>query len=99
LIKEIAVLNVKQGQAQAFEEAMEEAKAIISSMPGFISLAVSPCLDATNQYLLEVVWERLEDHTHGFRGSHDYQRWKALLHHFYEPFPKVEHYAAPIIEA
>ena len=22
-----------------------------------------------------------------------YQEWKALLHHFHEPFPVVEHYA------
>ena len=22
----------------------------------------------------------------------EYQEWKALLHHFYDPFPEVEHY-------
>jgi hypothetical protein len=33
-------------------------------------------------------------HTVGlFRGLPDYQRWKQLLHHFYDPFPTVEHYA------
>ena len=26
-------------------------------------------------------------------ASAAYQEWKALLHHFYEPFPVVEHYA------
>ncbi|MCP3291751.1 antibiotic biosynthesis monooxygenase, partial [Aeromonas hydrophila] len=25
-------------------------------------------------------------------GSPQYQQWKALLHHFYDPFPTVEHY-------
>jgi heme-degrading monooxygenase HmoA len=39
-----------------------------------------------------VRWETLEDHTEGFRGSAEYQRWRALLHHFYDPFPVVEHY-------
>jgi heme-degrading monooxygenase HmoA len=38
-------------------------------------------------------WERLEDHTDGFRRSAEYQDWKRLLHHFYDPFPVVEHYA------
>ena len=33
-----------------------------------------------------------EDHTVGFRGSADYQRWRELLHHFYDPFPVVEHF-------
>ena len=34
----------------------------------------------------------MEDHTEGFRGSPQYRRWKELLHHFYDPFPTVEHY-------
>ena len=37
-------------------------------------------------------WERLEDHTEGFRGSAEYERWRQLLHHFYDPFPVVEHF-------
>ena len=37
-------------------------------------------------------WDSIESHTEGFRGSRDYQRWKELLHHFYGPFPIVEHY-------
>jgi hypothetical protein len=35
----------------------------------------------------------LEDHTVGFRGSEEYQEWKKLLHHYYDPFPIVEHYS------
>ena len=34
-------------------------------------------------------------HTVGFRGSPEYQTWKQLLHHFYDPVPIVEHYALP----
>jgi heme-degrading monooxygenase HmoA len=43
-------------------------------------------------YLLLVNWETLEDHTAGFRGSQQYQQWRSLLHHFYDPFPEVQHY-------
>ena len=42
--------------------------------------------------MLLVRWRRLEDHTEGFRKSAEYQEWKRLLHHFYDPFPTVEHY-------
>jgi hypothetical protein len=28
----------------------------------------------------------------GFRDSAQYEQWRALLHHFYDPFPTVEHY-------
>jgi len=27
------------------------------------------------------------------RSPYEYEEWKALLHHFYEPFPVVEHFA------
>ncbi len=30
----------------------------------------------------------------GFRQSEQYEKWHTLLHHFYEPFPVVEHYQA-----
>jgi heme-degrading monooxygenase HmoA len=92
MILELAVLPVKPGQEPEFEAAFEQAKAIISAMPGFRSLTLSRCIERPETYLLLVEWERLEDHTEGFRGSAEYQQWRALLHHFYEPFPAVEHF-------
>lgn len=92
MVLEVAVLNIKPGQTKDFEAAFAEAQKIISSMNGYISHQLKKCLENDHQYLLLVEWERLEDHTVGFRGSQEYQRWKALLHHFYGPFPTVEHY-------
>ena len=92
MILEHATLDVISGQASAFELAFEGAEAIIASMPGFRSIQLSRCLEREARYLLLVEWDRLEDHTEGFRGSTQYQEWKRLLHHFYEPFPTVEHY-------
>jgi hypothetical protein len=46
---------------------------------------------------LLVWWQTLANHTEDFRGSDRYQEWRRLLHHFYEPFPLVEHYAEPLI--
>ncbi|HEY2812293.1 MAG TPA: antibiotic biosynthesis monooxygenase [Acidimicrobiales bacterium] len=92
MILEHAVLDVIAGEQQRFESAFADARAIIALMPGFRSLQLERCLETPSRYLLLVEWERLEDHTEGFRGSDEYQRWKALLHHFYSPFPVVEHY-------
>lgn len=92
MILESAVLDVKPGQEPGFEAAFAEAKAIISSMRGFHGLELQRCIENRSRYLLLVRWATLEDHTVGFRGSPEYQRWKALLHHFYDPFPTVEHY-------
>jgi heme-degrading monooxygenase HmoA len=92
MILEVAVLNIKAGQTGDFEMAFAEAQTIISSMNGYISHQLKKCVENDHQYLLLVEWETLEDHTVGFRQSQEYQRWKALLHHFYDPFPTVEHY-------
>ena len=92
MILEVAILNVRAGESGAFEQAFSQAQDIISSMPGYASHQLQRCLESQDKYLLLVQWQRLEDHTIGFRRSQQYQEWKQLLHHFYEPFPTVEHY-------
>lgn len=92
MILEVAILDVKIGQEKNFEQAFQQAQAIISSMDGYISHQLQKCLEKNNRYILLVNWKTLEHHTRGFRGSPDYQNWKQLLHHFYDPFPEVEHY-------
>lgn len=91
-ILEVAMLDVIPGQETAFEAAFATAQQIISSMPGYLGHELQRCLETPNRYILLVRWRTLEDHTVGFRGSAEYQQWKALLHHFYDPFPTVEHF-------
>jgi len=92
MVLEVAILTVRPGQADAFEAAFREASAIIATIPGYRSHELHHCLEDDHRYLLLVRWHRLEDHTIGFRGSPAYRRWRDLLHHFYDPFPSVEHY-------
>ncbi len=94
MILEVAILDVKPGRSAAFEAAFAEASTIIAGMPGCLGHELQACIERPDRYLLLVRWRRLEDHTEGFHSSPDYQRWKALLHHFYNPFPMVEHYRA-----
>jgi heme-degrading monooxygenase HmoA len=89
----IALLNVRVGLEREFEAAFAQASLIIASMPGYISHQLQRCIETSNRYALLVNWTSIEAHTIGFRGSPEYQRWKQLLHHFYDPFPTVEHYA------
>ncbi len=99
MILEVAVLNVRSGLEREFEAAFAQASPIIASMPGHISHQLQRCLESPNRYVLLVNWTSLEAHTIGFRGSAAYQRWKQLLHHFYDPFPSVEHYALVVQRA
>ena len=97
MILEVAILNVRDGSGDAFEAAFREASPIIAGVPGYISHELRPCIEENTRYILLVHWRQLEDHTIGFRQSAGYQRWRALLHHFYDPFPTVEHYGTPLI--
>jgi heme-degrading monooxygenase HmoA len=92
MILEIALLSIRPGRSQAFERAFARAQDILRSMDGYVSHQLRHCLETPDRYALLVEWESLEDHTVGFRQSPEYQRWKELLHHFYDPFPEVEHY-------
>jgi heme-degrading monooxygenase HmoA len=93
MILELATLNVIPAREAQFEDAFRKAQRIISSMPGYRSHDLRRCVETPNRYILLVNWDSLEDHTVGFRGSSGSQEWKRLLHHFYDPFPVVEHYS------
>ncbi|AQW28948.1 antibiotic biosynthesis monooxygenase family protein [Ralstonia syzygii subsp. celebesensis] len=97
MVLESALLHVRPGQEAAFEAAFDEARHLIGAMPGFLSLSLSRCVEQASDYLLLVRWRTLEDHTIGFRQSAPYQRWRALLHHFYDPMPEVLHHT-PVLE-
>lgn len=94
MILEVAVLDVRNGQEESFEAAFKQASAIIAAMKGYVSHQLQRCMEKNNRYILLVNWQTLEAHTIGFRESEEYQEWKKLLHHFYDPFPTVEHYEA-----
>ncbi|MBG6132793.1 heme-degrading monooxygenase HmoA [Aquimarina sp. EL_43] len=94
MILEQAILYIKPGESEAFAKAFKEAQKIISAMKGYIRHDVLKCIEENDKYLLLVEWETIEDHETGFRKSEEYQEWKKLLHHFYDPFPVVQHYAS-----
>jgi heme-degrading monooxygenase HmoA len=97
MILEVAILDVKPGLEHDFLAAFAKAQAIIASMTGYISHQLKRCLENSSRFILLVQWQKLEDHTEGFRKSEEYKEWKSLLHHFYDPFPTVEHYEAALM--
>ncbi len=93
MILEVAILDIKPGEETDFQNAFDKAQAILRGAEGYVSHQLQRCVERKSRYLLLVNWETLEHHTEGFRGSPAYQQWRSFLHHFYEPFPNVEHYS------
>jgi heme-degrading monooxygenase HmoA len=91
-VHEHARLQVRRGLHQRFEQVFQQARQFVEAAPGFRGLSLSRCVEHPGVYLLMVRWDSIEDHEVGFRDSPGYQQWRAMLHHFYDPFPDVEHY-------
>jgi heme-degrading monooxygenase HmoA len=92
MILEVATLTIKSGHGVPFEAAFAEAQPIIASMPGYLGHELQRSIEMADKYVLLVRWRSVEDHEQGFRKSPQYQEWRRLLHHFYDPFPTVEHF-------
>ncbi len=99
MILEVAILYVRSEQQKNFEKDFFTAGQFISSIKGYLKHSLRKCIEQDNRYILLVEWENLEDHTVGFRESAQYVEWKNLLHHYYDPFPTVEHYETIIENA
>ncbi|SEC51583.1 Heme-degrading monooxygenase HmoA [Tenacibaculum sp. MAR_2009_124] len=92
MILEVAILNVRQGEEGNFEQDFKIASRYISAIKGYLNHSLKKCVETKNQYILLVNWKDIESHEIGFRKSKEYLKWKELLHHYYDPFPIVEHY-------
>jgi heme-degrading monooxygenase HmoA len=94
MITEIVLLHIREKESDLFEIAFREAQKIISKMKGYLEHELHKSIEKENKnkYVLIVRWNKIEDHTEGFRKSEAYKEWARLLHHFYDPFPVVEHY-------
>ena len=94
MILEVAVFAIQPAQTAQFESAFTEARKLISAMPGFVSHQLQRCVETDGRYLLLVQWLTVEHHMVGFRGSPQFQQWRALLGPFFAAPPAVEHYQA-----
>ncbi len=85
-------LVVTAGQEAAYEAAFEQAAPIIRRQTGCQGVRLARSVEHPTHYVLLVEWARASDHAIGFRQSEDHQAWRALLHHFYEWVPPVDHW-------
>jgi heme-degrading monooxygenase HmoA len=91
VIYELAEFTIPPGQGADFEQAMLEARNVISQAPGFISIEYLRGVERPDVYRLLVKWETLDDHLRGFRESDLFPRWRAIVGPFFASDPLVEH--------
>lgn len=93
MILEVADNQVREGQQQAFEEAIERGViSVIAQAEGYRGHQVLKGIESPERYLLLVYWKTIESHTVGFQQPPEFAEWCAIVGPFFASPPKVEHF-------
>ena len=92
MVLEVALIDVLPGREDEFAAAYRKGHEVLATTPGCRSVRMTRGVESASRFVLLVEWDSVEAHEVGFRGSAQYVEWKAALHHFYDPFPVVEHF-------
>jgi heme-degrading monooxygenase HmoA len=93
MILELADIRIHPGQNAAFEEAIRHGlSTVIGSVKGVRSFSVNRGIESPERYVLQIMWDTLEDHTVGFRQSDAFVQWRAIVGPFFAGPPTVEHF-------
>jgi heme-degrading monooxygenase HmoA len=92
MIVESATMSVVPGQEEQFLAALEQAKGVLARAHGWREIHVHRGIERPSVFLLVLMWETLEDHTVGFRGSELFTQWRSILGPYFAEPPQVEHW-------
>jgi quinol monooxygenase YgiN len=97
MITEIAQFDIKPGLESEFEAGMKKAVPVFQRVKGCRTMELRRSHEKPARYFLFIEWDRIEDHTEGFRGSAEYQEYRALVGHCFAGPPAVEH-VTPVVK-
>lgn len=97
-VLEIAEICIRDGEEDAFIRGVRAAVPVFKAATGFRSLALRRCIERPSVFRLMIEWDRLEDHTIGFRQSPGFAKWRELVGSHFAATPVVDH-SRTVVEA
>ncbi len=91
MIKELAEIDIKPGEEQAFEAAAAIAKDLFLASKGCLAFRLHRSMEQPSRYRMFVEWETIEDHMIEFRNSDAFLEWRRLCGPYFQNPPRVEH--------
>ncbi|MEU5726884.1 antibiotic biosynthesis monooxygenase family protein [Micromonospora sp. NPDC047738] len=92
MVLEVALIDVKPGQEDAFAAAYTQAYPLLRGAEGCRSVRMTRGVESPSRFVLLVEWDSVEAHDVNFRQSERFPQWRALIGpHFANP-PLVEHF-------
>jgi NodT family efflux transporter outer membrane factor (OMF) lipoprotein len=83
MITELAQIDIKPGEAPAFEAAVAEARTAFARAEGFHGLELHRGIEDPGRYWLIVKWATLAHHTVTFRNSAAFAEWRSLAGQYF----------------
>ena len=100
MILELVDIRIQPGQQAAFDEAIQRGvETVIAKAKGFEGYKVNRGIESPERYVLQILWDTLEDHTVGFRQSPLFTEWRAIVGPFFAAPPHVEHFELTVKSA
>lgn len=93
MILEIADIRIQPGRQADFEAAIQHGLAsVIARAQGMRGFKVNKGIESPERYVLQIFWDKLEDHTVAFREGPLFAQWRAIVGPFFAQPPVVEHF-------
>jgi heme-degrading monooxygenase HmoA len=92
MIFEIAFLKAKPGATEQLREGLRAARAVIARATGYRGSVFCQGIEEPDTFILQVEWDTLEAHMHGFRQGPLLAEWRSHFYHLLDGTPQVTHY-------
>jgi heme-degrading monooxygenase HmoA len=90
MVLEVALIDVTD--PEAFEAAYLEAREVLISTPGCLSVRMTHGIETPDRFVLLVEWESVAAHEENFRSTERFARWRGAIGPFFANPPHVEHF-------
>lgn len=89
---EVTSFEVREGSESDFRQGLTDALPILMRRSGYIGHEFGVSVERPEQFWLIVHWERLEDHTEGFRKSAEFETFVGAFRPFLVNPATVSHF-------
>ena len=92
MVLEVALIDVKQGEEDAFAAAYQVARKTLATTPGCLTVRMTRGIESPSRFVLLVEWESVAAHEENFRATERFATWRGHIGPFFAGPPTVEHF-------
>jgi heme-degrading monooxygenase HmoA len=92
MVLEVAQIDVRAGQEDAFAAAYLKARAGLAETAGCRTVRMTRGIESPSRFVLLVEWDSIAAHEQNFRATERFTTWRSLIGPYFAGPPVVEHF-------